>query len=153
LQGQGFRVYGHGRHETLFCGDLQGQGFRVYGHGRHEDRFSGIQETAFLIFLFYFEIGISRRATKSTGPLAGTANSKQVHPKPSIFPHQVATCGADDSVMVFAPIEGGSWKVAGCKVGAHVGDVNGVKWRPGSRGKHLASVGDDGTIKLWSVPE
>jgi len=75
---------------------------------------------------------------------------------PSIAGHgRIASSGADDCIHIFREEVGGgrtphapTFTLEVSAKMAHSGDVNCVRWHPRD-GNRLASVGDDGLVKIW----
>jgi len=96
-----------------------------------------------------------------TLPTAHRIAVHSLHCAPSIAGHgRIASAGADDALRIFreeVPALGGSgtredngpsFVVDVEEAKAHDGDVNCVRWHPRD-GTRLASVGDDGAVKVW----
>ena len=64
--------------------------------------------------------------------------------------NMLATCGADDAIVVYAADAQGNFQVACKRDKAHGSDVNCVAWSPADAGL-LASAGDDTFVKLWHL--
>lgn len=65
---------------------------------------------------------------------------------------RIVSGGGDDSIRVYREVGGNSdapkFDVDVVVEGAHVGDVNCVRWHPRDGGC-LVSCGDDGAVKIW----
>lgn len=97
-------------------------------------------------------------------PSSHTPAVHSVHCAPSVAGHgRIASCGADNVLRILREEvpsphptavggdghDGGPTFVVDAQVlGAHDGDVNCVRWHPRD-GTRLASVGDDGAVKVW----
>ena len=66
----------------------------------------------------------------------------------------IATASGDDRICIFrnnaSSGDSENYELIGKKDSAHFNDVNCVDWNPAFPDL-LASCGDDGTVKLWSV--
>ena len=86
-------------------------------------------------------------------PSAHKLSIYSVHCAPSRVGHgRIASAGADDCINIYRE-EGGSsdaplFALDSSTQKAHAGDVNCIRWHPHD-GTILASVGDDGLVKIW----
>ena len=72
----------------------------------------------------------------------------------SVLSDLIATASGDDKICIIrnntASADTDNYELIGKRDSAHLNDVNDVDWNPVTSDL-LASCGDDGTVKLWSV--